>query len=105
MGRIKNLTSRVKPIGFSVQSLPANPNATPRQRGRKWMIRRARLLKAKPLCAHCLLRGVTRCATEVDHVVPLFKGGPDTDANTQNLCFDCHAEKTRQDLASRNDGV
>jgi hypothetical protein len=33
---------------------------------------------------------------EVDHIVPLTKGGLDVDGNTRNLCFDHHREVTAE---------
>jgi 5-methylcytosine-specific restriction protein A len=44
----------------------------------------------------CQIRG-PRCvgvATQMDHVVELADGGPDTDANAQAACRPCHAAKT-----------
>lgn len=99
MGRLKELKPRLSTVGSKLKTLEFNPNATPRQRGRAWMTRRARLLKANPLCCKCEEQGRIRPATEVDHVIPLFKGGPDTDPNTQNLCGDCHLEKTKADVS------
>ena len=43
------------------------------------------------LCASCGIEGVP---LELDHIVPLFKGGKDEIANVQLLCHPCHAEKT-----------
>ena len=68
-----------------------------RQRGRRWLARRARQLRLQPLCQHCASRGVVRAAEEVDHVVALVNGGPDVDANLQSLCKPCHALKTTVD--------
>jgi 5-methylcytosine-specific restriction enzyme A len=34
---------------------------------------------------------------ELDHVLPLFKGGADDDTNRQGLCAACHAVKTAAD--------
>lgn len=39
-----------------------------------------------------------RAATVPDHVVALEAGGPDTWANLQPLCEDCHTDKTAEDL-------
>lgn len=36
-------------------------------------------------------------ATEVDHIVPLSKGGPDSAHNKQGLCRECHRLKTLAD--------
>ena len=54
-----------------------------------------------PLCAACLKRGKRTIAVEVDHVVPLFKGGADTWENLQGLCAACHQFKSRQDRGQR----
>lgn len=37
-------------------------------------------------------------AVELDHIVPLFKGGADDDSNLQGLCSPCHAAKTAEDM-------
>lgn len=55
--------------------------------------------QASPLCVHCQAKGITRLATELDHILPLHKGGRDDDTNRQGLCVDCHQAKTRTDLA------
>ena len=39
--------------------------------------------------------------TQVDHVVALEDGGPDTDENKELLCDPCHVEKTNEDRAPR----
>lgn len=96
--KLQSLKPRLQMLGTRIATLPANPMATPRQRGSGWMKRRARLLSASPLCCMCAAKGVVSIATEVDHVVPLHKGGPDTDENTQNLCGPCHKLKTAEDL-------
>jgi 5-methylcytosine-specific restriction protein A len=74
---------------------------TPRTRGRKWLAIRARQLRLHPLCGHCMEKGFVSEAVEVDHIVPLFKGGTDAWANLQSLCAQCHADKTREDLGQR----
>lgn len=70
------------------------PTYTPRARGRTLQEARKRLLTREPLCRHCIVRGVLRVATQIDHIVPLWQGGADNDANKQPLCDDCHAVKT-----------
>ncbi len=50
------------------------------------------------LCQACLDRNVVTLGTQVDHTIPLHKGGPDTDANKRLLCNECHAAKTLEDL-------
>ena len=65
------------------------------------MERRARLLSANPLCCKCQEKGIVSIAREIDHIIPLHVGGPDTDDNTQNLCIPCHVAKTKQDGSRR----
>lgn len=100
--KLQTLKPRIQVANTSsLRVLKVNVAATPRQRGRAWMVRRARLLEANPLCCKCEAKGVVALAMEVDHIIPLHVGGPDTDDNTQNLCIACHAEKTRQDGSRR----
>jgi 5-methylcytosine-specific restriction protein A len=51
----------------------------------------------QPLCVACEQAGKVSAAEEVDHVVPLAKGGADDDTNLQSLCRECHQAKTRRD--------
>jgi 5-methylcytosine-specific restriction protein A len=69
----------------------------PRQRGAIAVAERARFMSKHPLCAVCMRRGVLIPGTQVDHVVPLFRGGLDIDANKQTLCDACHKVKTAAD--------
>lgn len=95
--RIKMLnTSRLKTI-----SLPRNPDAVERTRGRAWMERRAKWLRANPLCCMCQADGFVRVADEVDHIVPLVDGGADDESNYQSLCKDHHKTKTAAENSAR----
>jgi 5-methylcytosine-specific restriction protein A len=76
--------------------LPSRP--TDRIRGRRGQDIRARFLHAHPLCRTCLEQGRTTEATEVDHIIPLHKGGPESDDNRQALCVACHKAKTADDV-------
>lgn len=58
-------------------------------------------LTQNPLCLHCKRTGKITMATEVDHVLPLCKGGTDSPQNLQSLCPDCHRTKTNDDLGYR----
>jgi 5-methylcytosine-specific restriction protein A len=35
---------------------------------------------------------------DIDHIVPLAKGGEDIESNVQVLCKACHKAKTREDF-------
>lgn len=46
---------------------------------------------------HCLAKDppITRLATQRDHIVPLHKGGEESDDNVQGLCDECHLAKSK----------
>lgn len=58
--------------------------------------RQRRLAQTNGLCEHCLKDGRTTLATIVNHIVPLARGGEDTDENTENLCAKHDAQVTAQ---------
>ena len=69
----------------------------PRLRGRAGQRQRDRRLKrSNYLCDDCAVAGITRLATIVDHIIPLSKGGPDTDENTRNLCDEHNLKRTAE---------
>lgn len=74
---------------------------TPRTRGRAWQATRARVLGLNPLCAHCERKGFVTLAQQVDHILPLHKGGTDDANNLQGLCNACHDAKSLQDMGYR----
>lgn len=58
--------------------------------GRKWRVIRAKVLAGGPDCA----MGCGRPATEVDHIVPLARGGAPYDfENLRPVCRPCNASK------------
>ena len=63
----------------------------PRQTGRALQAKRHQLFRRQPFCARCHVE----VATVRDHVVPLWAGGLDVEANTQALCVACHDTKTK----------
>ena len=79
-----------------------------RMRGRKLQERRLRLwTQAKGCCAACGALCAYPEGFQLDHRVPLFKGGKDTDDNCQVLCVSetgklgCHDRKTADDMGQR----
>lgn len=72
---------------------------TPRTRGRKWMgIRKQAMLKTQYRCAECLRQDRLALADQVDHIIPLHKGGTDALDNLEGLCLTCHERKTAADM-------
>ena len=75
---------------------------TQRLRGRRGVEQRARrMARTHWLCEKCKASGATRTADIVDHIVPLAKGGADTDENTRNLCDQHHREVTAEQFGHR----
>ncbi len=58
-------------------------------------LRKARLAQ-EPLCRDCLEHDRVTPATVPDHIIPLAKGGTDTDDNIRCLCDDCHTVRTAE---------
>lgn len=76
-----------------------------RLRGRKLQARRLRLWSKDPRCARCGTLTDYPDGFDLDHRVPLYKGGEDKDENCQVLCNsgkDCHRAKTEQDMGFRD---
>lgn len=49
-------------------------------------------------CARCfILHGIISIGADVDHYVPVSKGGTDDLGNLWLLCFECHREKTMRE--------
>ena len=74
----------------------------------RWQALRKQVLIEEGLCRLCLVMGVRRDATCVDHVLPLSLGGKAYDrANLQGLCFTCQDAKNQAEellLAKRRGG-
>jgi len=69
-----------------------------RTRGAKLQALRKLVFSENPLCQMCLNKSKIKEAKELDHIVPIAKGGTDARENLQGLCIECHREKTAQDF-------
>jgi 5-methylcytosine-specific restriction protein A len=65
------------------------------------MVQRKRRLCAQPLCQDCLAKGRITAATTPDHIIPLARGGTDTEDNIRCLCASCHRIRTAQQFGYR----
>lgn len=80
-------------------------DTTKRITGRALQKRRLSVWTKDPCCAVCRRLTAFPRGFELDHVVPLFKDGEDTEANCQVLCNGvngCHEKKTAADLGYRH---
>jgi 5-methylcytosine-specific restriction protein A len=53
------------------------------------------------LCRDCNDKGRVTAATVPDHILPLSKGGTDTDDNIRCLCKPCHDIRTAEQFGYR----
>ena len=72
---------------------PVRQNAGKRGYDATHRKRRIIVLAEEPVCRICR----SRPATELDHIIPLRKGGTNHRENLQGLCGPCHRFKTRQE--------
>ncbi|WP_444437114.1 HNH endonuclease [Pseudomonas sp. A6] len=100
MARLRTLKPRLQEFkGRELRPLPTAKER--RMTGRKLQDRRLRVWSKDPCCANCGKLCDFPAGFELDHKVPLFQGGADTDDNCQVLCAGpdgCHAKKTMKDL-------
>lgn len=80
---------------------PHGKNEVPRIRGRRWMAIRAAYFRQHPLCEACKREGITKEATFLDHVVPLYAGGKEDWSNYQGLCKSHAFSKNGREQSAR----
>lgn len=102
MAKLKMLKPRLAEAAPRLATMRVSRNSTERLRGRAGQERRVRWLSLHPLCVMCeQVDSRVTAATDVDHCVPLWKGGADEDSNLQSLCTTHHAIKTKLEAAER----
>jgi 5-methylcytosine-specific restriction protein A len=103
MSRLQSLKPRVQSLGTNrINSLSARPEAIERKRGGAGVKDRQRIRERDCyLCQECKRNGRVMVGRVVDHIVPLWKGGSDDDANKELLCTPCHDVKTGREAKER----
>jgi 5-methylcytosine-specific restriction endonuclease McrA len=101
MGRLTMLKPRLSNLDTRRVT---QTQATERIRGRALQTIRDRILKRDNglcQCAQCRRTGDINLAEDVDHDVPLWAGGPETDSNRISIARACHDAKTACEAAMR----
>ena len=62
---------------------------------------RERLLKIYPVCYICARPFGDGTTVELDHKIPLYKGGENRESNLRPVHKKCHTEKCREEAADR----
>lgn len=99
MRRSRSKLATLQPMVGVADLMTAGTVGTERIRGRRLQDIRSSWRMRAPLCVECEKAGRVRLWTQLDHIIPLFKGGADHDSNRQGLCDECHAVKTREDMS------
>ncbi|ORE33782.1 HNH endonuclease [Pseudomonas aeruginosa] len=103
MGRLNTLKPRINTLP-QISAIHLSKSSKIRLKGRALQDRRLKVWSRNPCCAMCGKLCDFPSGFELDHKIPLFKGGEDTEQNCQVLCSGpdgCHAKKTNADLGRR----
>ena len=77
-----------------------NPFGATRPTGKRWkQLFYMALDRQGPYCRHCKKLNY---GLQLDHVVPIARGGDHTDSNVQLLCVTCHKKKTASEATKRS---
>lgn len=95
MGRLTCLKPNITTLDTRRGSSPATERIVGREHGR---IRQRIMLRDQYTCRVC---GRVTIHGEVDHIVPLYAGGTESDENRQWLCIDCHRVKSEREEMER----
>jgi len=72
------------------------PYDSSKRYGYSWRKIRNRYIKRNPFCEECKKKGLLVLAEEVHHILPLSKGGNNSETNLMSLCKSCHSRITAQ---------
>ena len=98
---LKTLKPRIKTMA---PTGPKSVSQTTRIRGSALQkIRREKLLK-NPACEICAKQGIVTPAVVVDHIMPIWAGGAESDANRCSICHSCHSKKSALEAKARASG-
>jgi hypothetical protein len=87
--KLKIIGSLIGDTSRLPQQLPHQPN---QQRQVSQLLKKKRAADQKWTCGHC--KNILDASYEVDHIIPLYKGGSNDESNLIALCRNCHGKKT-----------
>jgi 5-methylcytosine-specific restriction protein A len=105
MSRLTTLKPRLQVVRDRVPTAaPARPDTVERKRGWAGVQDRNRIrARDHGQCQQCIReqREHINNGFDVDHIIPLWKGGRDDDSNKQTLCAEHHKDKTAREANER----
>ena len=105
MGRLTALKPRVEAAPASRLAEAGREAVAGHERehtGSKWRaIRRRILARDCGMCVVCRQAERFSLAEDVDHIVPVWRGGTDAESNLQSLCKPCHKAKSAREARER----
>jgi 5-methylcytosine-specific restriction protein A len=91
--------------GTRIATLTSKPYVVERLRGSAGVKDRAAIKERDcGLCQECQRHGAARPGSKVDHRIPLWAGGDDSDSNKQLMCDRCHEAKSKVETGMRAKG-
>ena len=92
---IRTIDTRIAKVGSGTKRLTGNSHYAA---VKKFTRENARL------CAVCTRLGLVGYGDELDHIVPLWMGGAESNSNRQWLCLAHHKAKTAEEYKLRSSG-
>ena len=86
---------------YSMNNYPIN-NSMPIKTKRKVSETTKKYVASQQSWKCNICKGILNHTYEIDHIVPLYKGGTNQYTNLQALCRDCHANKTYTDRENKS---
>ena len=101
MERLKSILQKIPTINLARGGLVVPPRIA------GWQLTKIReriIVRDGAACTKCGFMPANLSYLEVDHIVPLFKGGAESDENRACLCRRCHKEKSDLEEKERAGG-
>lgn len=100
--KVRTLSARTAKLAPLINNVRVRDASNKRLRGYPLMRVNAEMMRQQPFCMECLKCGIERVGVVTDHIIPIEDNGPDTFANRQRLCKECHDAKTAAENGQRH---